>query len=177
MFTESLTVRILGDSSDLQRELEGVLSQLDDFQSRLSDVGDSGRALSEGLSRTEGAATSLQQMSTLLGGVEQQAQQLSRQSISLNVQPAIAALAQLSAAIQATAAQLAALQGQASVAAAGEVAAPLRMAGAEGLASGEGAIATASSELIAAPTTSLGGAARTGSTSSGSPTTTSNHFG
>ena len=49
MFTESLTVRILGDSSDLQRELSSVVSQLEDFQSRLADAGDGSRELSEGL--------------------------------------------------------------------------------------------------------------------------------
>jgi len=71
--------------------------------------------------------------------VQQQEQQLSRQSISLNIQPAIAALAQLSAAIQATAAQLAGLRATAAGGIAGDVAAPTRMAGIEALASGESA--------------------------------------
>jgi len=109
MFTESLTVRILGDSSDLQRELSSVVSQLEDFQFRLAEAGDGSRELSEGLRGVGDAGAPLRQLSTQLAGVQRQAQQLSGQTISLNVQPALAALAQLSAMIQSVAAQLAQL--------------------------------------------------------------------
>ncbi|QDT52162.1 hypothetical protein Pan44_01710 [Caulifigura coniformis] len=109
MFTESLTVRILGDSSDLQRELESVVSQLDEFQTRLSEAGASSRELSEGLQGVGAAGAPLRQLSSQLAGVQRQAQQLSGQTIALNVQPALASLAQLSGAIQRVAAQLAQL--------------------------------------------------------------------
>jgi len=172
-----VTVRILGDSSNLQRQLEDVLSQLDDFQSRLADVGDGGRALSEGLSRTDGAASALQQLSTLLGNVQQQEQQLSRQSISLNYSAGDRRFGAMSAAIQATAAQLAGLRATAAGGIAGDVAAPTRMAGIEALASGESGFSAASTELIAAPTTSVVGSTRSSTPSAGNVATTSNHFG
>jgi len=119
MFTESLTVRILGDSSDLQRELESVVSQLDAFQTRLSEAGDGSRELSEGLRGVGEAGAPLRQLSSQLAGVQRQAQALSGQTISLNVQPALASLAQLSGAIQRVAAQLAQLSGMSAAPAVG----------------------------------------------------------
>jgi hypothetical protein len=109
MFTESLTVRILGDSSDLQRELESVLSQLDGFQGRLSAAGEATRALSDGLRSFSEAGTPLRQVSTQLSAVDRQFAQLSSHTVTINVQPALAALAQLSATAQAVATQLAQL--------------------------------------------------------------------
>lgn len=128
MFTESLTVRILGDSSDLQRELGSVLSQLDEFQSRMAEAGDGSRELSEGLRSVGDAGAPLRQLSSQLSGVQRQAQQLSGQTISLNVQPAMASLAQLSASIQAVAAQLAQLSAMSAAPAVGGGGRPTRMA-------------------------------------------------
>jgi uncharacterized phage infection (PIP) family protein YhgE len=128
MFTESLTVRILGDSSDLQRELSSVVSQLEEFQSRLADAGDGSRELSEGLRGVGDAGGPLRQLSSQLSGVQRQVQQLSGQTISLNVQPALASLAQLSASIQAVLAQLAQLSAASATPAVGAGGRPTRMA-------------------------------------------------
>jgi hypothetical protein len=128
MFTESLTVRILGDSSDLQRELGAVVSQLDEFQSRLAEASSGGRELAKGLRGAGEASGPLRQISTQLGAVQQQVQQLSSASITLNVQPALASLAQLSAAIQAVASQLALLSAVGAVASGAGGGRPTRMA-------------------------------------------------
>jgi uncharacterized phage infection (PIP) family protein YhgE len=132
MFTESLTVRILGDSSDLQRELGAVLSQLDAFQSRLATAGDGTQELSSALRDVGDAGAPLGRLSSQLTAVQRQTRQLSGQTISLNVQPALAALAQLSASIQAVAAQLAALSALKGVPADADAGGgrPMRMAGA-----------------------------------------------
>jgi hypothetical protein len=128
MFTESLTVRILGDSSDLQRELSSVVSQLEEFQSRLADAGDGSRELSEGLRDVGRAGAPLRQLSSQLTGVQQQLQQLSGHTVSLNVQPALASLAQLSASIQAVLARLVQLSAASAVSMAGGSGRPTRMA-------------------------------------------------
>lgn len=111
MFTESLTVRILGDSSELQRELEQVAEGLDSLQARLTEASAAGRQVGEGLGRAGTALGPLQQVSSALQQITHQARQLGQQPISLNVQPAMAALAQLSGMIQAIAVQLQALGG------------------------------------------------------------------
>lgn len=126
MFTESLTVQILGDSSELQRELEQVAEGLDELQSRLSEASDAGRQIGEGLGRAQAAIAPLNQVSTLLNQISGQARQLSQQPITLNVQPALNALAQLSAMIQQVAAQLRTL-GAGGGAAVPDVARPPRM--------------------------------------------------
>lgn len=106
MFTESLTVQILGDSSELQRELEQVAEGLDGLQSRLSEASEAGEQIGEGLGRAATAVPQLNQISAVLNRISQEARQLSQQSITLNVQPALNALAQLSAMIQAVSVQL-----------------------------------------------------------------------
>jgi hypothetical protein len=111
VFTESLTVQILGDSSELQRELEQVAEGLDGLQTRLSEVSDAGRQIGEGLGRAATAIAPLNQVSTLLNRISIEARQLGQQPITLNVQPALNALAQLSAMIQAVSAQLRAMGG------------------------------------------------------------------
>jgi hypothetical protein len=127
MFTESLTVRILGDSSDLQRELSSVVSQLEEFQSRLADSGEGSRELSDGLREVGQSGTSLRQLSSQLTAVHQQVQQLSGQTVTLNVQPALASLAQLSTSIQAVIAQLAQLSAASAIAAVSGSGRPTRM--------------------------------------------------
>ncbi len=129
MFTESLTVRILGDSSDLQRELEAVTSQLDDLQSRLADTGAGARTLAEGLGSASESTGPLRQVSTQLTAVSRQVAQLNGQSISLNVQPALVALAQLSSALQAVMAQMMQLAALGSVGTAAVGGLPTRMSG------------------------------------------------
>lgn len=111
MFTESLTVRILGDSSDLQGEIESVASELEELGSRISGMSGAGEEIGRGLGRASAGVAPLQQVSTLLNQISRQCRQLGQQPITLNVRPAIAALQQLSAMIQAVAAQLMALGG------------------------------------------------------------------
>lgn len=108
-FTESLTVRILGDSSQLKAELQDVAGDLAGLQSALEGATGVGDRLSEGFGRARGAARPLEQLSQTLGRIIGQVGQLNQTPIALNVQPALQSLAQLGAAIQSLAAQLAAL--------------------------------------------------------------------
>jgi hypothetical protein len=108
-FTESLTVRILGDSSQLKSELQSVLQDIGALRGQLEQATDVGQQVSDGFDRVSGAMRPLDQVSRLLGRITAQTQALGEQPITLNVQPALAALAQVSAAIQAIAAQLMAL--------------------------------------------------------------------
>lgn len=108
-FTESLTVRILGDSSQLKGELQGVVREIAGLQSALDRVTNVGDRIRDGFSRTSGAARPLEQLSQLIGRIVGQVGQLHQTPIALNVQPALQSLAQLSQAIQAVAGQLAAL--------------------------------------------------------------------
>lgn len=108
-FTESLTVRILGDSSQLKSELQSVVQELGSLRGQLEQATDVGQQVRDGFDRVSGAVRPLEQVSQLLARITGQAQSLSQMPITLNVQPALAALAQLSAAIQAIAAQLMAL--------------------------------------------------------------------
>jgi hypothetical protein len=111
VFTESLTVRILGDSSGLQQELETVAHALDRLQQQISEASDAGRQIGEGLGQAATAMGPLTRVSTMLQQISQQARALGQQPITLNVQPAMAALAQLSAMIQMVAALLQGLGG------------------------------------------------------------------
>lgn len=108
-FTESLTVRILGDSSQLRDELQSVADELRGLQGRLQGLTNVGEQIGRGLGRVDSAVRPLETVSRLLAQITRQAQALSREPIRLNVQPALAALQQLSQAIQAIAAQLRAL--------------------------------------------------------------------
>jgi hypothetical protein len=138
MFTESLTVRILGDSTDLQDELGSIAEQIEGLQDELSSVTSAGAEIGEGLGRAAVAVAPLTQVSTLLTGIGRQAEQLSQQSISFNVQPALAGLRELSAMLQAVSAQSAALSGGVGFAggAAGEPALPRLVGGAPAFATG-----------------------------------------
>lgn len=106
MFTESLTIRILGDSSGLRRELEDVLRRLDALRQRIADVGSAGQQLAKSFSGLSQATTPLQQLSKLLTQITQQIRALSQTPIALNVQPALASLQRLFAMIEAVAARL-----------------------------------------------------------------------
>jgi hypothetical protein len=108
-FSESLTVRILGDSSQFKSELQSVLQDIGSLRGQLEQATDVGQQVSQGFDRVSGAMRPLEQVSRMLSRIAAQAQALGEQPITLNVQPALAALAQLSAAIQAIAAQLMAL--------------------------------------------------------------------
>ncbi|WP_437206445.1 hypothetical protein [Planctomicrobium sp. SH664] len=105
-FTESLTVRILGDSSELRQELTDVADLLEDLQSRLSQTSGLNVGVDENASRLSEVSRPLQALGTQVERLRQQLGGLSQVPISLNVQPALAALQQLMAAAQQTALQL-----------------------------------------------------------------------
>lgn len=106
MYSESLTVRILGDSSGLQQELSQIEQAISQLHDRISSTSQAGQQIGTALSRVSNATGPLQQISTLLSRITQQARSLSQQPITLNVRPAIAALNQLMQAINQVANQL-----------------------------------------------------------------------
>ena len=108
-FTESLTVRILGDSSQLQRELETVVGRIADLRTQLERVEEAGRTFGQTADRFVSWTRGLQSISRLVGEVAGQLRALGRIPVTLNVSPALAALATLSRAIGQVAGQLRAL--------------------------------------------------------------------
>lgn len=108
-FAESLTVRILGDSSQLKAELQGVVRDLGGLQSLLDQASGVGDRVRDGLGGAAGAIRPLEQLSQLIGRIVGQVGQLNQTPITLNVEPALQSLGQLAAAIQSVSAQLAAL--------------------------------------------------------------------
>lgn len=109
MFSESLTVRILGDSSHLREELEAAVGLLDAFEKRLAGWGTLGERLNEGLGGVSAALAPLERVHQLLTGVQQRMETIRQTPLTINVQPALAALLKLSAAIETVAARLAGL--------------------------------------------------------------------
>lgn len=99
-FAESLTVRILGDSSELQRELDAVLGRLDAFKSKLSSTTTAARQFANSFGQLSRASQPLQQLGNQINRISQQLQALSQRPITLNVGQAIAALQRLSQAAQ-----------------------------------------------------------------------------
>lgn len=106
MYSESLTVRILGDSSGLQQELSNVEQSISQLHDRITSATQAGQQVGTALGRVANATGPLQQVSNLLSRVTQQARALSQQPITLNVRPAIAALNQLMQVINQVASQL-----------------------------------------------------------------------
>lgn len=110
-FSESLTVRILGDSSQLQDELRSVTDQFDQLQRRMSEVSQGAQRIGQAFRQLSSATRPLQQLQRLLGQVSQQIRTISQQPVTLNVQPALQALQRLLQMARAVAAQLQALGG------------------------------------------------------------------
>jgi hypothetical protein len=110
-FSESLTVRILGDSSQLQDELRSVSDQFDQLQRRMSEVSQGAQRIGQAFRQLSSATRPLQQLHQLLGQIHQQLRAISQQPVTLNVQPALQALQSLLKMAQAVAAQLQALGG------------------------------------------------------------------
>lgn len=108
-FSESLTVRILGDSSELQRELDSVLNRFDDLRSKITETTNSARQFSTSFSRLSQALGPLQQVSSQISRISQQLQTVSQRPINLNVGPALAALQRLTQAAHQTAAAIRAI--------------------------------------------------------------------
>jgi hypothetical protein len=109
VFTESLTLRILGDSSGLRRELDDVLGRLDSFRHKVADLSSAGQQLAKAFTGLGAATNPLQGVSKLLTQITQQVRTLGQTPLSLNVQPALNALQRLAAAIEAIAARLRAI--------------------------------------------------------------------
>jgi hypothetical protein len=108
-FSESLTIRILADSSQLHRELDNVTIRISELQARLAQAVNPADQLGQAAGNVTGMLRPLEQVSRLLGRITEQARALGRVPISLNVAPALTSLQMLSAAIDAIAAKLRAL--------------------------------------------------------------------
>ena len=98
-FSESLTVRILGDSSHLERTLEGVARRIGELQSQLAQAAEAPAGLGRIVASFGMLERPLEAVSRMLQRVTGQVQTLSRIPITLNVAPALASLAVLSQAI------------------------------------------------------------------------------
>lgn len=117
---DSLVIRILADSSELQSALDEVLGRFESLQSRVEDVVESTGQLSRLGSVISAAQAPLQTLSRLFGQVQSQASALSQTVVTLNVSPALGALSALAGAIAQVQAQL---RGLAASAAASSLAA------------------------------------------------------
>lgn len=109
MFAESLTIRILADSSQFRTELDSALSLLDRLRDSVGTVAEAGRTLAASFSRLASATTPLQQIGKLLSAIHQQIETINQTPLSINVDLALNALAQLSGMIDSVAAKLSAL--------------------------------------------------------------------
>ena len=65
-FSESLTIRILGDSSQLQQELQAVGQRLSDLKSQFSQFAEVNRVIDQSLSRVSALARPLERISRLI---------------------------------------------------------------------------------------------------------------
>lgn len=108
-FGDALVIRILADSSDAQRGLGEILDRLDELQARISAVTGTASQWSRLGTAINSVQTPLQSLGRQFDQVQRQAERLGNTSVSLNVSPALNALATLSAAIARVQAQLQAL--------------------------------------------------------------------
>jgi hypothetical protein len=108
-FMETLTVKIEGDSSQLQAELDQVREKISKLSEAFSGLGNADQGLSRAVSRLSSMTGPLQNISQLLAQIQSQVQQLSYATISINVAPAISSLMQLSATLAQIMAQMQAL--------------------------------------------------------------------
>lgn len=108
-FLESLTVRILGDSSGLQREVSSAREQLAGLSREVSRFSQMGAQVTQPFSRLASSQRTLSSLSTALSRVSGQVSALSGMTVTLNVSPAMQALSMLSAMAMQVRAQLASL--------------------------------------------------------------------
>ncbi len=108
-FSESLTIRILGDSSQFQQELESVTKQITDLQFRLSQVSDLAVQLGSAFSRLNGMLRPLIQVNRQLGQIEVRIRRINRLPIVINVTQALNALAALLSMLNAVIARMQAI--------------------------------------------------------------------
>ena len=179
MFSESLTVRILADSSGFRTEVESALSLLDRFSNEVAAVAGIGQTLAQAFQPLSQGIAPLRSISRLLTLIQKQIRAIGQTPLTINVKPALAALRSLSAAIAAAAARLRALSAASSAptaVAAGKGAQPLAAAGSVPRASAAAALPAAglgrqSAPLhAAAPPTSPLGTATASSVPSHFPT-------
>ncbi|WP_459555396.1 hypothetical protein [Lacunimicrobium album] len=108
-FLESLTVRILGDSSGLQREVTSAREQLAGLSREVSRFSQMGSQLTQPFARLASSQRTLSSLSSALSRVSGQVSALSGMTVTLNVSPAMQALSMLSAMAMQVRAQLASL--------------------------------------------------------------------
>ncbi len=106
---DAVVIRIVGDSQGLQGSLDEVLSRFEELQSRVERLAGASTSLSRLGTAISSAQTPLVNLGRQFDQVQRSADGLSRTTITLNVSPALNALAQLSAAIARVQAQLQAL--------------------------------------------------------------------
>lgn len=109
MFSESLTVRILADSSSFRGELDNALSQLDRFRESVRTSATAGSTLADSFSQLSQAIGPLQQISKLLSGIGQQIRAIGQTPLTIDVSQAIGSLMSLLNMIDMVAARLRAL--------------------------------------------------------------------
>lgn len=108
--TESLTVEITADSSQLESELERVGALVDGLSARLASVSQAAGSAVGSLSRVGAAAGAVNQLNAALDGVVSRLKAIRQTQVTIDVSAALAALARLSAEIARVAAQMAALR-------------------------------------------------------------------
>jgi len=99
-FTESLTIRILGDSEGLQRELESATRAVEEFRERLSEVSDWSSQLGDTIDSV-GSVQGLEQVNNALERIRSQMLWINNTPLVINVAPALANLEALSTALDA----------------------------------------------------------------------------
>ncbi|MCA9117477.1 MAG: hypothetical protein KDA79_20545 [Planctomycetaceae bacterium] len=114
-FDESLTIRILADSQPLQRELSSVIDRLNRFQQQADRLADATSPLDSLASATARLHRPFEQLNTRIGSVARSLRDLSRTPVTLNVQPALSALAALGQMADFVAAKLARLSSRPSL--------------------------------------------------------------
>jgi hypothetical protein len=105
-FTESLTIRIEGDSSGFARELDRVAGRLSEFENRLSGIESLGSRLESVFARWDQATGPLDRIHQALEGIRRQIVEIGQTPLTINVQPALQALRMLQAQLAIVLAQL-----------------------------------------------------------------------
>lgn len=105
MYSESLTLRILADSSELESRLGDLGRQLSSLQSSTDRLSSSASRLTGAFQMTN-AMNSVERLSRSLQGLQRQIQQISGTPLNLNVSPALAAIASVSRALSQLARQV-----------------------------------------------------------------------
>ncbi|HSG69111.1 MAG TPA: hypothetical protein VLA12_01780 [Planctomycetaceae bacterium] len=91
-FTESLTIRIRGDSSEFSQELDRVSQRLSEFEGRLSGVESAGHRLDSMFQRWGQAVQPLNRISQALDGIRRRLHEIGNTPLNINVQPAMQSL-------------------------------------------------------------------------------------